>query len=825
MNKRRAQIEEAFHRAQDCGSAEEQARYLANVGANDPELRREVEGLLRSAEAADAVFPAAQDATDGIELGERPGMMIGRYKLLARIGEGGMGVVYLAEQQEPVRRKAALKIIKLGMDTRQVVARFEAERQALALMAHSNIAKVLDGGATESGRPYFVMELVEGVPITEFCAKNQLGIEQRLRLFILVCQAVQHAHQKGIIHRDLKPSNVMVTLHDGVPVPKVIDFGVAKATNQRLTEKTLFTQHATMIGTPAYMSPEQAEMSSDGAGDVDTRSDIYSLGVLLYELLTETQPFPEQRLRGVACAEMQRIILHEQPERPSTRLTRVRAKSCSRAHSSLRTPHSALEQDLDWIVLKCLEKDRNRRYETANGLAADLKRHLSDEPITARPPSLWYEFRKTVRRHKVGVLATAAVMMALAVGAAVGAWQAARARSRLRATVQLLNQTFTKVMPELRMMIGATKPREDLAVAASQIVKELFQDTEPSPEIRRVLGELYLQLAMVQGYQYAGPATGEFGDALESALKAIWFFQPAGSQRPTDQSLDRLIWAEMCAGFATQGLLRHDDALQHFEKMRQLAALLALSTNPAYANLGQVKVQWADWLTGDTLLLTGRAEAAMKDYFLPQLEQIRGRKILNDNDQTQSWEDLRDAYDAVGRCLLKLGRKDQAEVWLQQALPFAELVAENNPSHAAYACYPSQSKARLGEVLLALARPDEALPLLEDAAQLVARLQKRDPDNPGFVRLEIEVLQCRARGYASWAEDSAASSIERRQRLERAEAHLHQAECLVTGLKSESFRHLLCVEILSTAVQLQETREKLALPVTTSAGRSPDGAP
>ena len=246
------------------------------------------------------------------------GDRIGRYKLLEKIGEGGMGVVYMAEQEEPVRRRVALKIIKLGMDTRQVVARFEAERQALAMMDHPNIAKVLDGGATETGRPYFVMELVQGVPITEFCDKNQLSTEERLKLFIPVCQAIQSAHQKGIIHRDIKPSNVLVTLHDGVPVPKVIDFGIAKATNQKLTEKTLFTNFATMIGTPAYMSPEQAEMSGL---DIDTRSDIYSLGVLLYELLTGTTPFPEKRLRSVGYSEMQRIIVEEEPERPSTRLT------------------------------------------------------------------------------------------------------------------------------------------------------------------------------------------------------------------------------------------------------------------------------------------------------------------------------------------------------------------------------------------------------------------------------------------------------------------------------------------------------------------------
>jgi len=311
MNERRQNLEAIFHAATELDSLEERERYLSQACAGDPGLRREVEELLKSADAADAVFQAGQAACRVAEsppaaiLTEKPGDKIGRYKLLEQIGEGGMGVVYMAEQEAPVRRKVALKIIKLGMDTRQVVARFEAERQALALMDHPQIAKILDAGATDSGRPYFVMELVQGMPITRFCDDNQLAIEKRLNLFSAVCQAIQSAHQKGVIHRDIKPSNVLVTLNAGAPHPMVIDFGVAKAINQKLTEKTLFTNFATMIGTPAYMSPEQAEMSKL---DVDTRSDIYSLGVLLYELLAGTTPFPEERLRSVAYGEMQRII-------------------------------------------------------------------------------------------------------------------------------------------------------------------------------------------------------------------------------------------------------------------------------------------------------------------------------------------------------------------------------------------------------------------------------------------------------------------------------------------------------------------------------------
>jgi WD40 repeat protein len=315
----------------------------------------------------------------------------------------------------------ALKIIKLGMDTKSVIARFEAERQALALMDHPNIAKVHDAGATDTGRPYFVMELGRGVPVTRFCEENQLGITERLELFIQVCGAVQHAHQKGVIHRDIKPTNVLVALNDGVPHPMLIDFGVAKAINQRLTEKTLFTNFSQMIGTPAYMSPEQAEMSKL---DVDTRSDIYSLGVLLYELLTGTTPFPEERLRSAGYVEIQRIISEEKPPLPSTRLTRTASPKPDSSPAAGRPP---LSSDLDWIVMKCLEKDRTRRYATANGLAMDLKRHLNNEPVMARPPSRLYEFRKSAQRHKVGFAATAAIILVLFSGVLVSTWQAMRA--------------------------------------------------------------------------------------------------------------------------------------------------------------------------------------------------------------------------------------------------------------------------------------------------------------------------------------------------------------------------------------------------------------
>jgi serine/threonine protein kinase/WD40 repeat protein len=370
---------------------------------------------------------------------------VGPYKLLEKVGEGGCGVVYVAEQTAPVRRRVALKVIKLGMDTKQVVARFEAERQALAIMDHPNIAKVHDAGSTETGRPYFVMELVRGIRITEYCDQAQLSTKERLDLFIKVCQAVQHAHQKGIIHRDIKPSNILVTLHDGVPVPKVIDFGIAKATDGRLTDSTVYTQLHQFIGTPAYMSPEQAEMSGL---DIDTRSDIYSLGVLLYELLAGNTPFDANDLMASGIEAMRKTIREKEPVRPSTRIATLNREELTTTAKRRSTDTSKLlhqlKGDLDWIVMKCLEKDRTRRYETANGLVADLKRHLNNEPIVARPPSAAYRFQKAIRRNKLMFTAAVAIAAALLLGITVSTWQSVRANSARREAFSARRDAETK---------------------------------------------------------------------------------------------------------------------------------------------------------------------------------------------------------------------------------------------------------------------------------------------------------------------------------------------------------------------------------------------
>ena len=540
----------------------ERSVWIGRECDGDPALRARLDALLAAHEHPETLLATQAESarpTIKLEFADAPdeavGQTLGRYKLLEQIGEGGCGMVYVAEQKEPVRRKVALKVIKLGMDTKQVVARFEAERQALAMMDHPNIAKVLDAGTTDVGRPYFVMELVRGIRITDYCDQANLSTKDRLDLFIKVCHAIQHAHQKGIIHRDIKPSNILVTLHDGVPVPKVIDFGIAKATQGELTDKTIHTQFQQFIGTPAYMSPEQAELSGL---DIDTRSDIYSLGVLLYELLAGSTPFDAKELMASGIDAMRKTIREKEPQRPSTRFATLGGDQLTttakrRSADTSKLLHQ-LKGDLDWIVMKCLEKDRQRRYDTANGLAADLKRHLENEPVTARPPSVAYRFQKALRRNKLVFSAAAAVAVALILGVIVSAWQvvrAKRAEANAKAALHFIQEDV------LSQASPGSQPDRELTVRAllDRIGGRLDGTGKRPPlveaSIRQTLGSVYTELgdyAKAIGHykaalsiqrEHLGPSHLDTLRSLNGLATARWLGGETALAEPlTQQGLD-----------------------------------------------------------------------------------------------------------------------------------------------------------------------------------------------------------------------------------------------------------------------------------------------
>ncbi len=553
-----SRLETLFDQVVDLPAAQRGSFLEEHCGSN-LQLRSAVEQLLDADDAVGERFlqgpgvdvKAAVARPPAIEM---VGAVVGHYELLEQIGEGGMSLVYLAEQAEPVRRKVALKIVKPGMDSKQVLARFELERNVLALFNHPHVARVFDAGMTDNGRPYFVMEHVEGLPLTRFCDTQRLTTAERLELFILVCEAVQHAHQKGIIHRDIKPGNILVALQDGKPLPKVIDFGIAKATGGELSEGTLFTQQCQLIGTPEYMSPEQAEMSDLG---VDTRTDIYSLGVVLYELLAGLLPFDPAELRMQSPTEIQRTIRHVEPNRPSTRLSAAEAPAqlaAQRSASDIRAIQRQVCGDLDWIVMKCLEKDRARRYETANALAMDIGRHLAGEPVVAAPPTRLYRARKFVTRNRGPVAAGLAVALGLVlgtVGLSVGLMQAVAAESEAEQRADTLAEMVAFLESQLSDMDAVTLGAGS-KVARWSALPHLRQAVE---ERERVLGPEHpstLVGMLVLGKRLGGHDNAEAEQYLRRAL--------TGSQGVLDDDDPRLIDMLAWNGRALRNLGRLEEA-------------------------------------------------------------------------------------------------------------------------------------------------------------------------------------------------------------------------------------------------------------------------
>jgi serine/threonine protein kinase len=734
---------EIFGEALKQPSPEARARYLVEACGGDAQLRHQVEILLNAhARAGEFLKPPAEDPPDS----EVAGTMIGRYKLLQLIGEGGFGRVYMAEQLEPVRRKVALKIIKLGMDTREVIVRFEAERQALAMMDHPNIAKILDAGVTGggqrsevgsqrsevnragtmagdqefgqnrdlsavvcppsfgSGRPYFVMELVKGIPITDYCDQRNLATEKRLRLFMRVCHAVQHAHQKGVIHRDLKPTNILVTEHDGEAVPKVIDFGVAKAIGQPLTDKTLFTRLEQMIGTPAYMSPEQAGL---GSLDLDTRTDVYTLGVLLYELLTGTTPFEKETLKQAALDEVRRLIRETEPPKPSTRLTALARSQKSEVRGQKpEVRWKEVRGDLDWIVMKSIEKDRRRRYDTADALAQDLERCLNHEPVLAGPPSAAYRARKFIRRHRVGVGMAAAVSTALLVGllvALIGFTRATRERDKAQlaqrqatdaaTTAQAVSDFLQQdLLAQADPWVNPTnldlRKRALVDLAAARVGNRFQDQPRVEAEIRLTLSRLYRSLgdpdnAETNAQRALAIRRQEFGAEHASTLEAM---------------------EQLAAAMQGQGRNREMETLE--SQVLEVRQRLLGDEHP-------------DTLKARFFLAVIRDRSQHSAETIPRMEELvrLNRRVLGAEHRTTlaSLRFLGNLYDSAGR-------RDEAVKALEEVVTMARRVLGVGDRDTVHAV------GDLGSVYAALGRHEEAVQLLREAVEAYDRVRPGDWD-------------------------------------------------------------------------------------------------
>ena len=736
-----ARAEATFNSALERPPAEREA-YIAQVCGDDTVLTADVRGLLAAHERAGdflkmeaSLSPEVAEQVEAETARLKPeeeGERIGRYKLLQQIGEGGFGSVWMAEQMEPVTRRVALKIIKLGMDTREVIARFEAERQALAMMDHPNIAKVLDAGATDRGRPFFVMELVKGMPITKYCDEAQLGTRERLALFGDVCSAIQHAHQKGIIHRDIKPSNVMVTMHGDKAVVKVIDFGIAKAMQGKLTDKTLFTRFEQFIGTPVYMSPEQAAMSGL---DIDTRSDIYALGILLYELLTGKPPFDAKSLASAGYEEMRRIIREVEPPKPSSRLSTMadeeRTTLAKIRHIEPEKISRLVEPDLDWIVMKAIEKDRARRYETANGLAQDIQRFLSDEPVSASPPGAGYRFRKFARRNRAALRVATGIVALLVAATFVSSWQAIRATRAEKLAGQRLTESeqarAKAAASEARALesereatanAAAERAARAEAEAISRFMTAVFQSPDPTRDGRMItLAETFDRAAMKLETELADQparkamlqaALGETYRSLGLARSAIplqekvrdYYVAVSGSEHPaTLSAMGNLANSYLDAD-------RLDEALKLREEVLALSRKILGPKHPntlkSMSNLGT---------SYDTANRVGEA-LKLHEEVLALKREVLGPE---DPDTLIAMGNLANSYG-------NLGRRDEALKLSEEVLPLDRRV--NGPEH------PSTLKTmnNLANSYEKAGRHAEALKLREEVLSIRRRIL--GPEHP-----------------------------------------------------------------------------------------------
>jgi eukaryotic-like serine/threonine-protein kinase len=713
----------------------DRAAFLEEACAGSPDLRGRVEALLADAEVDDRFLCSAtldSDAGQTAPVGETAGDHIGPYKLVGLIGEGGFGSVYLAEQQAPVRRRVAIKIIKLGMDTRSVIARFEQERQALAVMQHPNIAKVLDAGATDAGRPYFVMELVRGDPITRYCEQNRLTINDRLALFTQVCQAVQHAHSKGVIHRDIKPSNVLVTTEDGRPMARIIDFGIAKATTHRFTEKTVFTRPGQFIGTPEYMSPEQSE----GHFDLDTRTDIYSLGVLLYELLTGLTPFDARRLHAAPYAELLRIIREDDPPRPSTRLgqlTDTLPDVAARRGVEPRALTGMLRGDLDWIVMRALEKDRSRRYETASSFAADIQRYLAGEPVEAAPPRTMYRLWKFVSRHRCTVLAALIVAAALlmgVIGIGVGLHQALEQRDKAIAAGALANARLAdveKARVEADEALARAEKNAKIARAVTQFFAHDVLDVKPvpggapEPTVRQLLDAVP---AKIDRYFKSDPAVegiirervGQLYRRLGEMDRCREYLEAAVPLLESGLGPDHkeTLFAVQRLGELNMDFARFDRAAELFDRAYH-GRTRAYGPEDSWT-MSSLKRR------GHARVMTGAVEEGLRD-LTDVLTHHLDKEGEESRNATLTVLDMCDAY-------LHVGRVEEARTMSSRSLDI--ILDRQGP----LAGLEWGARIRLGAACRTLGRYDEALAQVQKVIEITEQIYP--PTHPEFIKIRLE---------------------------------------------------------------------------------------